>query len=309
MYVQKRWTYEDVVRYVELKGSKVLTEKEDFKNTRVNMNFTCSVCGEKITRTFKSFRDQNATTCKKCTNKKLREMKKLSKKEVYNRCNKYGTKLLTPYEQYVNNETPIEFECSCGVHFFRRLADLQNEIDYKCDYCNNHHRYTYKEVYDFIESKGCKLKSNEYKKNSDLLEIECKCGNIFYRRFNNFKDSNQYYCNSCTNNSKAEIIIKNILDKNDIVYSYQHRFNECKNIKPLPFDFYIPSLNIAIEYDGEQHYKIGCFRMDLLDLMNLKRKDYIKTQYCKDNNIKLIRIPYWEFDNIENILKDKLNIR
>ena len=36
--------------------------------------------------------------------------------------------------------------------------------------------------------------------------------------------------------------------------------------------------------------------------------DNIKTQYCLDNNIKLIRIPYWEFDNIENILKQELNL-
>ena len=42
--------------------------------------------------------------------------------------------------------------------------------------------------------------------------------------------------------------------------------------------------------------------------MEIKIKDNIKTQYCKDNNIKLIRIPYWDFDNIEEILKKELNL-
>ena len=48
---------------------------------------------------------------------------------------------------------------------------------------------------------------------------------------------------------------------------------------------------------------------NLLDLMNRKHIDTIKTKYCEDNNIKLIRIPYWEFDNIENILIKELNLK
>jgi len=36
---------------------------------------------------------------------------------------------------------------------------------------------------------------------------------------------------------------------------------------------------------------------------NTQINDSIKTQYCVDNNIKLIRIPYWKFKNIPNILK------
>ena len=49
--------------------------------------------------------------------------------------------------------------------------------------------------------------------------------------------------------------------------------------------------------------------MTLLDLMNLKHRDSIKTRYCKDNNIKLIRIPYWEFNDIEKILIKELKLK
>ena len=76
----------------------------------------------------------------------------------------------------------------------------------------------------------------------------------------------------------------------------------------LPFDFYLPKYNICIEYDGQQHYKIDCFNNTLLDLMNLRYRDDIKTNYCQQNNIKLIRIPYWDFDNIESILIKELNL-
>lgn len=75
---------------------------------------------------------------------------------------------------------------------------------------------------------------------------------------------------------------------------------------PLPFDFYIPKNNILIEYDGEQHYK--SVKMWGGDNAFEKRKlhDSIKTKYCLDNKIKLLRIPYWDFDNIDEILNSEL---
>lgn len=70
----------------------------------------------------------------------------------------------------------------------------------------------------------------------------------------------------------------------------------------MPFDFYLPDYNTCIEYDGELHYKAVDYFGGDDALSNTKCRDEIKTQYCKENNIKLIRIPYWEFDNIEEIL-------
>ena len=74
----------------------------------------------------------------------------------------------------------------------------------------------------------------------------------------------------------------------------------------MPFDFYLPQYNICIEYDGEFHYKMI---MEYDEFINQKIRDTIKTVYCKENNIKLIRIPYWEFNNIENILIKELNLK
>jgi very-short-patch-repair endonuclease len=69
----------------------------------------------------------------------------------------------------------------------------------------------------------------------------------------------------------------------------------CRNKKPLPFDFYLPELNICIEYDGIQHYKTWKGKQADLYIVNLqktKQHDLIKTNFCKDNGIRLIRIPY-----------------
>ena len=40
-----------------------------------------------------------------------------------------------------------------------------------------------------------------------------------------------------------------------------------------------------------------------------QQKDDEKNDYCKNNNIDILRIPYWEYKNIENILKQKLNLK
>ena len=78
------------------------------------------------------------------------------------------------------------------------------------------------------------------------------------------------------------------------------------NKKKLRFDFYLQDYGVAIEYDGEFHYnKIESRGNDLDYQVN---NDKIKTEYCDSNDIILLRIPYWEKDNIESILSEWLNI-
>lgn len=86
-----------------------------------------------------------------------------------------------------------------------------------------------------------------------------------------------------------------ILQKNNIKYEQEKKYDTCvlpKGFK-LPFDFYLPEYNILIEYDGEQHFKVA-FGQTEEKLILQKQYDEIKNQWCKDNNIKLIRIPYYK---------------
>ncbi len=108
-------------------------------------------------------------------------------------------------------------------------------------------------------------------------------------------------CPSCKE-SKGEKIINEYLIKNNYYFFRQKKFENCKNIYSLPFDFYLPKQNMCIEFDGEQHYRqIEFFGGDKsFDLR--KKKDKIKTNFCKNKKIKLLRIKYNE--NIENKLKE-----
>lgn len=116
-------------------------------------------------------------------------------------------------------------------------------------------------------------------------------------------------CPKC-NISIGEIEIEDYLEKHDFDYVYQMRFDDCRDKRTLPFDFYIPSLNMCIEYDGEGHYDEhfydGRINKDGTSLEDTKRRDEIKTKYCEDNGIKLLRIPYTQKKNIGKILDSNL---
>lgn len=90
-------------------------------------------------------------------------------------------------------------------------------------------------------------------------------------------------------------------------------FLDCCNIKPLPFDFYLPEYNVCIEYDGIQHFEPTRFNKKMTieeandNFIQQKFRDEIKNNYCKNNNIKLLRIPYTEYDNIEKVINKYLS--
>ena len=106
--------------------------------------------------------------------------------------------------------------------------------------------------------------------------------------------------------------VKKFLDLNNINYVVQKKFDNCKGVsKPLPFDFYLPDYNTCIEYDGIQHFRGWCRyseqkEKNLINLTKIKNNDKIKTNYCKYNNIKLIRIKYSMFKNIDAILRKEV---
>ena len=113
-------------------------------------------------------------------------------------------------------------------------------------------------------------------------------------------------CPIC-NSSKGEKRIIKYLESNNIKYKPQCSFDGCKNINSLLFDFYLPTYNLAIEYDGEYHsriikYKNEPFVVAKKRFLRQQTNDNIKNKYCDKHNIKLIRIPYTEFNEIENIL-------
>lgn len=99
--------------------------------------------------------------------------------------------------------------------------------------------------------------------------------------------------------SKGEAFISNLLENMNIPYTSQYRFDNCKNLLPLPFDFMV-EINgriKLIEFDGNQHFRQGNGWGDKSSFDRIIHNDNIKNQFCYENNIPLLRIPYWWIRN------------
>lgn len=111
-------------------------------------------------------------------------------------------------------------------------------------------------------------------------------------------------CPSCKTSKPVKSIMR-YLERNQFEFEIEKRFESCRYKHTLPFDFYLPKEDLLIEYDGEWHYQpiISEYKMKLT-----QKRDKIKNEWCIKNNKKLLRIPYWEKNNIVKILKEELKL-
>lgn len=227
-------------------------------------------------------------------------MRKLTYEFIVSVFEKEGYKVLTKKEDYKNTKTILQIICPDGEYWEVTYNHFHNGQRRPCKPLD----YNY--VKSYIEKEGYELLDTTYKNNRTKLHIRCpKCNEIFRVHFNNFKDS-QSRCPNCHAISKGEKAIESYLKKHNLKYNKEFKFKDCVDKRQLPFDFYLHDYNICIEYNGLQHYTKR-FGMSDEDFKDRQKKDLIKQQYCEDNNINLITIPYWDYKNIEKILNEKLN--
>jgi len=137
--------------------------------------------------------------------------------------------------------------------------------------------------------------------NKDKIDIICHKHGKFNQAIKHHLNGSG--CPVC-NESKGEETISKYLINNNIKFIRQHRYKDCRDKKPLPFDFYLPDLNMCIEYDGEQHFKsVNTWGGEKV-LLQIQKHDRIKNSFCICNNIQLIRIKYNEniIDKLPNCL-------
>ena len=98
--------------------------------------------------------------------------------------------------------------------------------------------------------------------------------------------------------SSYEAVVINILRAAAINFEREKQFKDLRN-GYYKFDFYIPSLNILIECDGEGHFQyIKKFHKKKSDFTKAQERDRLKNSYALSQGLKLYRIPYWEFEHL-----------
>jgi len=313
-------SYEFVKTTIEDAGCKLISL--DYKGIFKPLEIECN-CGNKFTTNFKIFKDKNKHQCDVCSMKHMKEIRGFSYKQVKdiieNSPYSNGCKLIS--KKYDKNNAILDIQCICGEMFHTTLANFQKNGKNQCNTCGEilrrknleYRAYAYEYVKEYIESNtDCKLLSNKYINIDTKLSLRCECGKEYEVSFYCFKNNYQRKCSVCSGKSLGEIRIRTYLENQDINYKSQHRIDDCRHINTLPFDFVILENNsdilYLIEYQGLQHYEAIEYWGGEENLLYVQNNDRIKREYCKVNNIELIVIPYWDFENIEIILDKKLNM-
>jgi len=291
----------------EVHNDKYNYEKVKYKNNRSKVEIICPIHGSFWQRPNDHLMGHGCYECGKNKNIEKLRMTKEEFVEKSNRIhqNKYEYSLVN----YVNNSTKVCIICPVHGEFWQRPIHHLNGCG--CQECKKE-KISLANVsssFDFA-NKSYNLFGNkysyayvDYKNSKGKVCIVCPIHGEFWQRPNDHLMG--HGCPKC-NQSKGETQIEMWLKSNGIDFEYQKVFENCFNKSSLPFDFYLPDLNTCIEYDGIQHFEPTCFGgMDLYEatknLNQVKENDEIKNSFCNLNNIKLIRISY--FEN----LKEKLN--
>lgn len=153
------------------------------------------------------------------------------------------------------------------------------------------------------------LERDLLKKGNQVYWIcKCDCGNIVSIQGGSLRNQDVKSC-GCLK-SKGESRIRDVLSYLNINFIQQKTFNDLRYKTNLRFDFFLPDYNCCIEYQGQQHYQAVEYFGGEEQLKKQKEKDNIKKQWCKDNNIKLIEIPYWDYNKLnQDYLKELIQIK
>lgn len=200
-------------------------------------------------------------------------------------------------------------KCDCGNYTIVRAESLKSKVIISCG-CEGAKRRADAVKINIANQRFGELIAlypiNKRSSNGCVIwHCKCDCGNEVDIASNALTSGNSTSCGH-HHQSKGARYIEKLLAQNNIVYEKEKTFKGCRDKGLLRFDFYLPDYNTCIEFDGEQHFhsaKSGYFHEEL---KNIQCRDRIKNEYCQNNNIALIRIPYYEINNIDinNLIKE-----
>jgi very-short-patch-repair endonuclease len=269
--------------------------------TRDSIDIICKKHGKFKQR---AWTHKSGSGCPKCYNESI--SKKLGNGvDLFIKKSKdiHGDKYDYSKVKYINNDTPVDIICKKHgvfsqkpkIHIFRKSG---------CNKCNRISK-------DEILNRSNKIHNNKYRYKSfvyddshtvnSFMKIECPIHGYFSQLIkSHLRGVGCPYCKE----SKGEKFIESILIKNGLIrgddYIRQYKFSDCRNKYPLPFDFFLPKISVVIEYDGDQHSKVVTFFGGFEEYEKRKINDSIKSKYCSDNGITLLRFSGVKYLSIEN---------
>lgn len=322
-YIEKGYTY------TKTREKFMVKIKDLSPSSHTKYPVTCDICGEVFYSSNNSLNrslNTNLHTCKNCkTTKSVKTRTTLNLDSLWDKleksCNDKGYKLITSKKEYSSCKDQIYYECPKHGEQHGSYTNLTHGhgcIECKREYTAKITRNTSEKIFKVIGSinNNILLNPDEYV-NSGTKNLKVLCGccgkNIFTVSFGSYKHGTNR-CEFCTASmSKGEFRIYNYLRDNNIEFEQEKTFVGCRDKGLLFFDFYLPKYNMCIEFDGEQHFNNNydiTMKMDdpNYSFNNRIKHDQMKDDYCKKNNIKMLRITYKQEKYIDEILNKELGI-
>lgn len=283
-------------------GDKYDYSKVVYINNRAKVCIICHKHGEFWQRPYVHLRGQG---CPKCGNEEKRNKTAITKEQFIEKAQKiHGDKYDYSKAEYINTETKVCIICPIHGEFWQTPHMHLSERKRGCPICGGTKRLTTEE---FIK-KAKEIHGNKYdyskvkyKNNKTKVCIICPKHGEFWQKPNSHLRG--CGCASCSNSHLEEEINKMLIDLN-ISYTKEKVF-KWANMKK--FDFYLPSYDIVIECQGEQHFRPIDFsgrgrEWATKELIKTQKRDNLKIQKCKEHGIKLIHYNPFEkyFGTYEN---------
>ena len=298
--------YEADKKLCELSGYEyVTTTRGRGKNnvSQILINYICPLHKERgIQKTTRGTMNRGVECCKYCSRRNIPKEELL--KEATE--NSPHIKILNDFEKTNDKVDYICTKHGCkGKTMVSKIIIGQCCVQCGIESSIKKHLLSQDYIENMISENNPDVIFNDTYKGSDkMYSFKClRCNFVWNERIHK-----EMYCPNCNGFYKGEQIVNNYLYENNIIFNTQKMFDDCQDKRKLRFDFYLPHRNICIEYQGKQHYEpVSKFGgIEYFEL--LQKHDQIKRDYCKDNGITLIEIPYTydTREKIEDFLKDKI---
>ena len=287
----------NIKKYIDINNLNVKLISDDFISEKDKLKFQCS-CGNIYYCEYPKFKHRTKILCNECSLIEKGIRKRHSLDFIKNEFIKSG--YMPMFEEYIHCEEKLL--CKNKDGYIGELSYNNLSSGYKFQIFSVNNKYTIENIKNYIKINNltCKLLSKTWISSTDELILECECGDNFYSTWKDFTSQNKTRCSACAGRkSKYALQFEEWANNNSINYMREYRIEECRYKAPLPFDYaiYINSELILCEIDGQHHYKpVECWSGEV-GLIEQKIKDNIKTNYCLNNGIFLLRIPYWEFES------------
>lgn len=305
----RRKTHEEFVKEIYIKNPNIEILSQ-YVNSRTKITCKCRICNHKwdVLPTSPS----RGTGCPSCGIERVRQALSSNTQDFIEKLSLINNDVIITSE-YISAKDKVDCECKvCGSNFKMKPNSLLN--GQSCPICAKEKRRTacvktkeqfvneMKYVNDTITILG------EYVNTHTKLLCKCqKCNHEWNTTPHDLLDG--YGCPKC-NISLGENEIEEMLVRNNINYEIHKKYDGLYGVGngKLSYDFYLPNYNLLIEFQGKQHETpIDYFGGEETFIIQ-QEHDRRKREYAKEHNIELLEIWYWDFNNIEQILSEKLNI-